>query len=1116
MGGDYSRSSFDALRDYAGVLLQQGHPTLDADWNELVAIIERRLRVQTVDTIGRAVVPLETPTGFEIKLAAGPTLTIGRGRMYVDGLLAENHGRIGAGAPPVFDRAREVDGRPAGVLDEAISAEANDFVAYTAQPYLPVPPALPQQGGPHLAYLDVWRREVTPLKDPRLLEPALGGIDTATRWQTVWQVRVLENVGAGATCASDLAAWDTLIAPSPARLTTATIEFEDPDEPCLIPPGGGYRGLENQLYRVEIHTGGALGTARFKWSRDNASVGATIEAIDNGDRLEVRRIGRDSLLRFRIGDWVEITDDRREFAGKSGDIRRLTAVDEDSNTLTLHAALTADLIPGGGADTAAARHSRVIKWDQAGQVLNPDGTTWEDLDLVGSDGLIRVPPDDSPIVLEAGITVSFAVDPSGNLRALDHWAFAARTEGAQIEILDKAPPIGIHHHYARLAMLALPGSVSDCRIFWPPAFEGGEDCGCTICVSAEGHNNGTRTIQAAISQLPPEGGTVCLGLGEFLLGEKPVEIADRTSVRLQGHGQGTELAYVGSGGAIRVSSSLDVRISDLAVTAVPAGETPPETLSAIHLHGTQLVKVHDIFAKVTFARETDGAGIALSGLHLGLVVADNTIFAERAIAARTEGRLNCGLFDVHVLRNIMFARRAGISLEGAVVHLGETMIAGNGIFSGGVGVIATGTSAPVGGVPGSAAEQGWSPSPLIVSANAIGLPLGADGIVSGVPSLRVLDNDIAAGDPEGEGTCIRLVEGLIPSLLPDAQLIGNRLGNVGGFALSIEAPQASLLIKRNVIRDCGRGAITMRGEARARTLSLDNNVIERVAITGLEPQPGSATEVAIAVRLAGVDDARVIGNTVRQVGLGVGPNGVCAGFDMEGVPTLDFADNVITEIGPVVARKAIGLYVGVPIMTCSITSNRIADLRAPGAAGTATQEPRAWAAILVGNEPARQGRAAATAAPSDRARTATAFTRGDQLFWISARRLAPMGRVQGSHVRVSGNFITDAHPMSDLPLVRALLGITPDLAGTCTFTDNQCILQAGGVAEAIVEIQASGVVASNNVVRRQAGDAMHLTCAKLLKRPFATVIGNLTAGKILLNNTDPLPPEFAPLNVSPP
>ena len=184
MSGDYSSNSFDALRDFAGVFMQQGHATLDADWNELVAILERRLRAETVDIIGRAVVPLETPGGFRIQLGAGPAgqiIEIGRGRMYVDGHLAENHGTIGEGDPPIFDRTRQIDGREVGVLDELISREPGDFVDYAAQPYLPNPPDLPDGDGPHLVYLDVWKREVTPLKDPSLLEPALGGIDTTTR-----------------------------------------------------------------------------------------------------------------------------------------------------------------------------------------------------------------------------------------------------------------------------------------------------------------------------------------------------------------------------------------------------------------------------------------------------------------------------------------------------------------------------------------------------------------------------------------------------------------------------------------------------------------------------------------------------------------------------------------------------------------------------------------------------------------------------------------------------------------------------------------------------------------------------------------------------------------------
>jgi len=98
MGGDYTRLTFDPRRDHAGVLMQQGRVQLDADWNELVALLDRRLRAETVDIIGRCVVPRETPDGFRIQVGGGD-LTIGPGRMYVDGLLAENHGS----APDEFD-----------------------------------------------------------------------------------------------------------------------------------------------------------------------------------------------------------------------------------------------------------------------------------------------------------------------------------------------------------------------------------------------------------------------------------------------------------------------------------------------------------------------------------------------------------------------------------------------------------------------------------------------------------------------------------------------------------------------------------------------------------------------------------------------------------------------------------------------------------------------------------------------------------------------------------------------------------------------------------------------------------------------------------------------------
>ena len=91
MRGDYSRKRFDPEQHYSGVFQQQGRVALDAEWNEQAAIQDRRWRVETTDVIGRCGVPADLATSFAIT-AAGADLFVGAGRIYVDGLLAENHG----------------------------------------------------------------------------------------------------------------------------------------------------------------------------------------------------------------------------------------------------------------------------------------------------------------------------------------------------------------------------------------------------------------------------------------------------------------------------------------------------------------------------------------------------------------------------------------------------------------------------------------------------------------------------------------------------------------------------------------------------------------------------------------------------------------------------------------------------------------------------------------------------------------------------------------------------------------------------------------------------------------------------------------------------------------
>lgn len=478
MAGDYSRVSFDQRKRFAAVLMQQGRVQLDADWNEQAAILHRRMQVQAREVFGRAAASrFGTQDAFRIGILPGPPrdLSIQPGRYWVDGRLAE--ALTSDGAPPTYLR----------------------------QPFLPAPPALPQQGGA-IVYLDTWEREVTWVEDPSLLDVALGGVDTAARLQAVWQVRVLARQDAA--CGLDL---DEIFPPSPARLTTAAVAPPAPEDPCLIAPRTGYCGLENRLYRVEVHRGGDAATARFKWSRDNASIRSPVLGLRREIRgavdvsvLSVARIGRDPALRLEAGDWVEVTDDHRFLNNEAGEMARiaeppLEQPGEDGVQVVLDRALPAAGTRAFGADTAqlASRRTRIIRWDQAAP-----------RNAVDADGLMTV--GSTALALEEGVDVRFSLAFSGAaFRAGDHWVFATRTADASVELLAEAPPHGPRHRYAMLAAFTEIGrndAPSDCRTLWPPLAQGGEGC-CTI-VLYPGDD-----VQAAIDRLGQQGGCICLKPG---------------------------------------------------------------------------------------------------------------------------------------------------------------------------------------------------------------------------------------------------------------------------------------------------------------------------------------------------------------------------------------------------------------------------------------------------------------------------------------------------------------------------------------------------------------------------------------------------------------------------
>ncbi len=88
MKADLSRATFDQARHYRSVRMQQGRVQMDADFNEQQDILNRRIEIETRDSLGPVAVPLDNP-GFALT-PNGSDLNISAGRLYVDGLLCEN------------------------------------------------------------------------------------------------------------------------------------------------------------------------------------------------------------------------------------------------------------------------------------------------------------------------------------------------------------------------------------------------------------------------------------------------------------------------------------------------------------------------------------------------------------------------------------------------------------------------------------------------------------------------------------------------------------------------------------------------------------------------------------------------------------------------------------------------------------------------------------------------------------------------------------------------------------------------------------------------------------------------------------------------------------------
>ncbi len=1048
MGGDHTRFTFDPWRDFCGVLMQQGKVQLDADFNELVEIIDRRLRAETLDIIGPSGVPRAAPDGFKVAVTGG-LLTIGRGRLYLHGLVVENHG-----TDPGYDQ----------VLGEMLGQKA---VSFTKQPYAWADPSsMMPSSGRHVAYLDVWQREVTAVEIPDLVDRAVG-VDTATRSQTAWQVRLMAIDGT-VSCANINQGWFAAQAatkPSAGRLSCQTSPGATSSDPCLILPEGGYQGTENRLYRVEIHDGGGVGQATFKWSRDNASVVCAVTAISaDRKRLTLAALGRDAQLGLGKGDWVEVIDDRLEWSHLPGVVSRIAEdPDRASNTIVLTTALGAGIF-----DTAspAARHTRVRRWDQSGKVFDSNLAVYRDLDAATSTGVIKVPAPTTSLVIEDGVQVTFSLATAGGSFCTgDYWIFAARTADRSLEELVTEPPRGILHHYCALAIVNLGSNIviqTDCRTLWPPTVAAGSSCECTVCVTEDSHATGTLTIQNAIAKVTDTGGTVCLGPGQYFL-QEPLRLENLQAVRLVGQGSGSVLDVNHDGAALKISTCSDITISRVAVssngTAVEIdGCNGVRVESSFFGPGTQTVAAAKLVVagslgitvwRCLVLQAATDAAIGLRGLLVGVALRENTVVGSTAIAVLPESAWTVGLA---VEKNHLMSLLAGVDLGLLALHSAETSIVDNTILGpASVAIRALGGVVDTAGV-GCRVQ---------ISGNLVAPARAGNAIVVGTDETTITGNDLRPAQQESGGHGIVLSPGLLaaPGVSGDDGFInrcvitGNRIKGMGGHGIFFGSGSrvASALVKQNQIAHTGGCGVVMAAQgtspATATTLHVENNQVLHVGRVG-------SGETVAGILLVGVDDLVVVSNSIDGVGQGTGGTQRWLGVQLIRCRRLRVALNSVANVLPVTGAVP---AVAIEILDRDRSQLETADLSGNVVTQQRTQTGIVQALRVIGSNPQ---------SPPQGSDGPPVLPRGGQRLTVRGNQLAGRGDRSAVEIVVSG---------------------------PCVFADNQCLLPTNDQHPVVKITSGAAIVSSNYIEGRPSETAVALD---LWLDPPLTVVGNIVSGLI--------------------
>jgi hypothetical protein len=478
---DLTRKSFDPLKHFSRVLMQQGRVQLDADWNEQAAILLHMVRSLAAYAFpsgggnGFAVAPLDAKPIVQGDFALGP------GSYWVGGILCELEstpvsvtalnadqkqitvagwtvdeipfqigqyvlltGDTSASTPPATttltakitaldysNTTLTLDTDFPAKLKSAKNVRVQRLVTYKSQPDLPQPP--PLANGSYQIYLDVWERLITYVEDDSIREVALNGPDTAARTRVVWQVGALAyqppaeqqpgnlvgNTGAANNQCLTIPALQSMLGPANVgRLRARSQPGEVSTDPCTIAPDSSYRGPENQLYRVEVHNGNSTDATRQVTFKWSRENGAVVFPLVSIASVN----GVPKITLANLG-----RDDR--FSLHTGDFVEIqddrsvlsNAVGQLLQVQSIDAGSMTVLLSGtlsGSVGSDPTLHPLVRRWDQVAGDPTQGG-----FQLAAGAAILVA---DAWLNLEDGVQVQFPGAAAATFRTGDYWLIPAR------------------------------------------------------------------------------------------------------------------------------------------------------------------------------------------------------------------------------------------------------------------------------------------------------------------------------------------------------------------------------------------------------------------------------------------------------------------------------------------------------------------------------------------------------------------------------------------------------------------------------------------------------------------------------------------------------------------